>query len=190
MGFEPTCGGFANLCLASWLPHRRCLISRVNSPSEAQSVSAVCLESPCGVKTHGPRRMHRPAHHAMNPVRVTPDSHEPRILQAPPGRVELPTFGLGKRRSSEQARGVMGDSDPFVTQSLARDLLLAVAGGHPAGDIARELALAMLALEAPHTALWLRAVAVLEGGPTRMRDAVHLAGDVLAMAPTALHVAR
>ena len=58
-------------------------------------------------------------------------------------------------------------------------LLRAVDEGTPAGDLARALALDVLRAAAPDSAPWRRAVAVLEGGPLRMRHAVELAGLTL-----------
>ena len=62
---------------------------------------------------------------------------------------------------------------------LAMELLLAIDEGRPAGDVARALALAVLTVEAPGSAPWTAAVAVLEGGPLRVRRAVMLAGEIL-----------
>ena len=61
----------------------------------------------------------------------------------------------------------------------AMELLRAVDEGTPAGELARALALDVLRSAAPDSAPWSRAVAVVEGGPLRMRHAVELAGLVM-----------
>ncbi len=61
----------------------------------------------------------------------------------------------------------------------AIELLRAVDEGTAAGAPARELAMEVLRRAVPDSAAWTRAVAVLEGGPMKMRDAVTLAGEVL-----------
>jgi hypothetical protein len=58
-------------------------------------------------------------------------------------------------------------------------LLRAVDEGAPAGELARALALDVLRVAAPDSPEWARAVAVIEGGPLRMRRAVELAGLVV-----------
>ena len=90
------------------------------------------------------------------------------------------------RRPHDNAvkQGVSARRGPFVAhlpgvEALALGVLRAVDEGLPAGDIARELALAVLRSEASDSAPWVRAVAVLEGGALRMRHAVELAGVVL-----------
>nr|MBK7065272.1 hypothetical protein [Deltaproteobacteria bacterium] len=50
---------------------------------------------------------------------------------------------------------------------------------HPGRELARALALDVLRSAAPDSAPWSRAVAVVEGGPLRMRHAVELAGLVM-----------
>ena len=67
---------------------------------------------------------------------------------------------------------------------LAVELLRAVDEGTPAGDLARALALDVLRVAPADSPPWHRAVAVLEGGPLRMRHAVELAGLVMEAAVT------
>jgi hypothetical protein len=64
-------------------------------------------------------------------------------------------------------------------RAVALDLLTAVDEGHPAGPVARTLAMTVLRHAAPDSLAWLRAVDVLEGGPLRARRAVDLAGLLL-----------
>ena len=62
---------------------------------------------------------------------------------------------------------------------LALALLQAVDEGRAAGPFVRELAVGVLRATAPSSAPWTLAVALLEGGPLRMRRAVDLAGLVM-----------
>lgn len=64
-------------------------------------------------------------------------------------------------------------------RARSEELLRAVDEGTPAGELARALALDVLRSAAPDSAPWSRAVAILEGGPLRMRHAVELAGLVM-----------
>lgn len=64
-------------------------------------------------------------------------------------------------------------------EGAALALLRAVDDGAPAAELARALALAVLATEPPGSKRWTAAVAALEGGPLRTRRAVALAGEVL-----------
>jgi len=98
-------------------------------------------------------------------IRNAPDNAAPQGVSAQSGqRVASTTPGGGVRD------GVDG---------IALELLLAVDEGRPAGDAARALAVAVLATEAPGSSRWGAAVAVLEGGPLRVRRAVMLAGELL-----------
>lgn len=69
--------------------------------------------------------------------------------------------------------------DSGALRARAMELLRAVDDGSPAGELARALALDVLRSAAPDSAPWSRAVAILEGGPLRMRHAVELAGLVM-----------
>ncbi|TAK33217.1 MAG: hypothetical protein EPO40_00610 [Myxococcaceae bacterium] len=69
--------------------------------------------------------------------------------------------------------------DNGALRARAAELLRAVDEGTPAGELARALALDVLRSAAPDSAPWSRAVAVVEGGPLRMRHAVELAGLVM-----------
>ncbi len=69
--------------------------------------------------------------------------------------------------------------DIGALRASAEELLRAVDEGTPAGDLARTLALDVLRVAAPDSPPWHRAVAILEGGPLRMRHAVELAGLTL-----------
>ncbi len=64
-------------------------------------------------------------------------------------------------------------------EGVALALLAAVDEGAPAADLARALAVAVLAVEPPGSARWSTALAVMEGGALRTRRAVMLAGEVL-----------
>ena len=75
------------------------------------------------------------------------------------------------------AVGQTWDSGPLYAASL--ELLRAFDEGTPAGALARALALDVLRSAPADSAPWARAVAVLEGGPLRMRHAVELAGLVV-----------
>ncbi|MDB4930090.1 MAG: hypothetical protein JWM10_2574 [Myxococcaceae bacterium] len=90
--------------------------------------------------------------------------------ECPENRTETPVFppvpfAVGRPWDNAAAR--------------ALDVLRAVDEGTPAGDLGRALALDVLRVAAPDSAPWSRAVAVLEGGPLRMRHAVELAGLVV-----------
>ena len=107
---------------------------------------------------------------------------------ARPARLERATLGLEGRGGTLAPPGnsrVVGHAwamevppGPLV-EALAGELLRAVDEGLPAGTVARELAVAVLRSAPTDSPPWHRAVAVLEGGPLRMRHAVELAGDVL-----------
>jgi hypothetical protein len=97
------------------------------------------------------------------------DSPANRQRFAPPGRIELPTFGLG---SGREAVEVSGAYPSFL--ALAGITLRAIeSGAREAQDLARALALSALDT---HPA---EAAAVLGGGPHAFRRAAELAGALL-----------
>jgi hypothetical protein len=100
------------------------------------------------------------------------------------------TFGLGTRLETQKelrnpsAVGVawaLTNTEESAPGSFARALLAAVEDGRPTADLVRALALATLAAATPGTPGWLRAAALLESHPQRMRRAVLLAGEILAL---------
>jgi hypothetical protein len=100
------------------------------------------------------------------------------------------TFGLGTRLETQKelcnpsavgAIGALSNTEETSPGSLARALLAAVEEGHATADLVRALALATLAAATPGTPGWLRAAALLESHPQRMRRAVLLAGEILAL---------
>ncbi len=108
----------------------------------------------------------RPAETPTIPVRIVA---QPGQNECPENRTETPVSPLFPLVVGRRWDGVRG---------RALDLLRAVDEGAPAGELARALALDVLRVAAPDSAEWSRAVAVLEGGPLRMRHAVELAGLV------------
>lgn len=112
---------------------------------------------------------------------VVPRSRENTVC---PARLERATGGLEGRDASLETQGVsLAVGHPWdatrVAGGLAMELLRAVDAGTPAGALARSLALDVLRSAPADSAPWARAVAVLEGGPLRMRHAVELAGLVV-----------
>jgi len=101
----------------------------------------------------------------------------------PPVGVEPTTFGLGSPgetlvlQANSHIDGRARDNKGLPARAM--ELLRAVDEGTPAGELARALALDVLRSAAPDSAPWSRAVAILEGGPLRMRHAVELAGLVM-----------
>jgi hypothetical protein len=87
-------------------------------------------------------------------------------------RAKTPVF-----QGDSHAVGQAWDSEHL--QGLAVELLRAVDEGTPGGELARALALDVLRVAPADSPPWHRAVAVLEGGPLRMRHAVELAGLVM-----------
>jgi hypothetical protein len=65
------------------------------------------------------------------------------------------------------------------TAEQAATLLRAVDEGLPTREPARALAITVLRKAHPDSRAWALAVAVLEGGPLRARNAVDLAGEVV-----------
>ena len=100
-----------------------------------------------------------------------------------PARLERATGGLEGLRTTLENKAFSGEVgqawDNGALRGVAVELLRAVDEGTPAGGVARALALDVLRVAAPDSAAWARAVAVLEGGPLRMRHAVELAGLVM-----------
>jgi hypothetical protein len=101
-----------------------------------------------------------------------------------PARIERATGGLeGPGATLENKAFSRDQGQPMDNGGLAVALLEAVDIGAPAGQLARALALDVLRVATPDSAPWARAVAVLEGGPLRMRHAVELAGLVVDALP-------
>lgn len=110
--------------------------------------------------------------------------HETASFQGAPEGTRTPDPRLRRPQENACFQGVFArgdepttDSSPLSSCALA--LLHAVDEGTPAGPIARELAVAVLRRCPPDSPPWSLAVAVLDGGPFRMRRAVELAGLVL-----------
>ena len=92
--------------------------------------------------------------------------------------------GFKRHRDLSDTTGEFGRVDhPWTTAPalhyLAKFVLEAVDGGAPVGDLARDLAVGALRTAPVDSDPWLHAVAVLEGGPLRIRHAVELAAAVL-----------
>jgi hypothetical protein len=60
-------------------------------------------------------------------------------------------------------------------------VITSIEEGGPTADFVRAIALATLTAATPGTPGWLRAAALLESHPQRMRRAVLLAGEILAL---------
>lgn len=100
-----------------------------------------------------------------------------------PARIERATYGLeGSRSTLENKLFSMPVGHSWTiggAVALAHELLGAVDEGTPARELARRLALDVLRVAPADSAPWGRAIAVLEGGPLRVRHAVELAGLVI-----------
>lgn len=111
---------------------------------------------------------------------LVPRSSENATKQAESARVNRPPSRASEMLESKAFSASVGQTwDNGALRGTALDLLRAVDEGTPAGDLARALALDVLRVAAPDSPTWHRAVAVLEGGPLRMRHAVELAGLVM-----------
>jgi len=116
----------------------------------ATNVPPLKTSTPGGTRTHDRR------------IRNATDNTTPQGVSA--------RWGLTVGVISPPAEGLEG---------VALALLEAVDEGAPAADLARALAVAVLAVEPPGSARWSTALAVMEGGALRTRRAVMLAGEVL-----------
>lgn len=141
-------------------------------------------------------------HRVVAPLRDAPDP----LPDPLPARIEGKASGVprletstpgGTRTHDRRIRNTTGNAAPQGVsvhrpsngpsieppegdlEGVAMALLRAVDEGAPAADLARALAVTVLASSPPGSPRWSAALAVMEGGALRTRRAVMLAGEVL-----------